>query len=230
MNERKYCYRYPHPAVTTDCVIFGYDGSHLKVLLIERAQEPYKGKWAFPGGFVNIDESCEDGAARELEEETGMTGAYIKQLGTFSDPLRDTRERVITVAYYALVRIQEVRAGDDAAKAQWFDIDALPPLAFDHEKIMDTARRRLRERIYFEPIVFELLPEQFTISQLQYLYEHFLGTSLDSRNFARKMLRHNILRRLEKTACNAGEREAHLYIFDADCYNTLKQKGNNVEF
>ena len=118
MEEKKYCYKYPHPAVTTDCVIFGFDGSELQVLLIERGIEPFKGKWAFPGGFLNMDETAGEGAMRELKEETGLENAYIEQFNTYSEPGRDPRERVITIAHYALVRIQEVKGGDDAAKAQ----------------------------------------------------------------------------------------------------------------
>ena len=122
MEEKKYAYKYPHPSVTTDCIIFGFDGGKLKVLLIERGQDPYKGKWAFPGGFVQMDESCEDGALRELEEETALKGMAVQQFHTYSEPNRDPRERVITVAFLALVRLQEVKAGDDARKAQWFAI------------------------------------------------------------------------------------------------------------
>ena len=123
MEEKRYCYKYPHPAVTTDCVIFGFDGNQLKVLLIERGIEPYKGRWAFPGGFLNMEETAEQGALRELQEETGLTGAYIEQFHTFTDPNRDPRERVLTIAYYALVRIQEVKGGDDAAEARWFPVE-----------------------------------------------------------------------------------------------------------
>lgn len=126
MKEKKYCYKYPHPAVTTDCVIFGFDGRELQVLLIERGIEPFKGKWAFPGGFLKMDETAREGALRELKEETGIENAYIEQVNTYSDPWRDPRERVITIAHYALVRIQEVKGGDDAAKAQWFPIDKVP--------------------------------------------------------------------------------------------------------
>ena len=128
-----YSYKYPHPSVTTDCVIFGFDGTKLQVLLVERGIEPYKGHWAFPGGFIKMDESCEEGALRELQEETGLTGAYIEQFHTFSDPDRDPRERVVTVAFYALVRIQDVKGGDDASRAAWFALDAVPGLAFDHD-------------------------------------------------------------------------------------------------
>ena len=127
-----FSYKYPHPAVTTDCVIFGFDGTRLQVLLIERGLEPYKGKWAFPGGFMKMDESAEQGAKRELMEETGMKAEYMEQFHAFTDPDRDPRERVITIAYYALCKIQEVKGGDDAAKAQWFSIDKIPQLAFEH--------------------------------------------------------------------------------------------------
>ena len=129
-EELKYHYKYPHPSVTTDCVIFGFDGLEMKILLIQRGGEPHKGKWAFPGGFLNMDESAEQGALRELEEETGMKNAYIRQFHAFSAPDRDPRERVITIAYYALVRIQEVKGGDDAADARWFALDEIPELAF----------------------------------------------------------------------------------------------------
>ena len=114
-NENQYCFRYPHPAVTTDCVIFGFDGERLQVLLIERGIEPFKGQWAFPGGFIKMDESAEEGALRELREETGLDNAYIEQFHTFGDPKRAPRERGITIAYLALVRLQEVKAGDDSA-------------------------------------------------------------------------------------------------------------------
>ena len=131
-KDLKYCYKYPHPSVTTDCVVLGWDGKKLHVLLIERGREPYKGCWAFPGGFLNMDESAEEGAARELQEETGLQGIPLRQFHTFSQPGRDPRERVITIAYYAVIRWQKIQAGDDAARAQWFPLDAIPALAFDH--------------------------------------------------------------------------------------------------
>lgn len=230
MEEKSYCYEYPHPSVTTDCVIFGFDGTKLLVLLVERGIDPYKGKWAFPGGFVKMDESCEDGALRELQEETGLTGAYIEQFHTFSDPDRDPRERVITVAYYALVRIREVKGGDDAAKAEWFALDDVPQLAFDHEKILRTALKCLRERIHFEPIGFELLPEAFTLKQLQNLYEAILDVRFDRSNFAKKMLHFNILTQREETVWPTPRREAYLYSFNEESYNELKQKGFRLEF
>lgn len=226
----QYCYKYPHPAVTTDCVIFGFNGERLQVLLIERGIEPYKGRWAFPGGFLKMDETAEVGALRELKEETGLENAYIQQLHTFSDPNRDPRERVITIAYYALVKIQEVKGGDDAASARWFPLDEIPPLAFDHDFILRMATQRLREQIHFQPIGFELLPEKFTIKELQSLYEAILGINFDRRNFAKKMLHLEILTELDETIWRTPKREARLYKFNAEKYEELKRKGFRIEF
>ena len=230
MEEKKYSYKYPHPSVTTDCVIFGFDGGKLKVLLVERGLEPYKGRWAFPGGFVKMDESCEEGALRELEEETALKGTYVQQFHTYSAPNRDPRERVITVAFFALVRIQEVEAGDDANKAQWFAIDEVPQLAFDHDVILRDALKRLRERIHFQPIGFELLPEKFTMRQLQNLYEAILDVHFDRGNFSKKMLHFNILTPLDETIRPTPKREARLYRFNKESYDDLKQKGFRLEF
>lgn len=230
MEENKYCYRYPHPAVTTDCVIFGFDGERLQVLLIERGIEPYKGKWAFPGGFLKMDETAEEGARRELKEETGLDGAYMEQFHTFSAPERDPRERVITIAYYALVKIQEVKGGDDAASARWFPLDDIPSLAFDHDYILRMATQRLREQIHFQPIGFELLPEKFTLKELQLLYEAILGINFDRRNFSKKMMHLEILIDLEETVWPTPKREAKLYKFNAEKYEELKRKGFRLEF
>ena len=161
MSEQSFCYKYPHPSVTADCVIFGFDGVSIKVLLIQRGIEPFKGKWAFPGGFMKISETAEECAKRELEEETGLKNASVEQFYTFSDVNRDPRERVLTVAHYALVRLSEVKGGDDAASACWFSMAEVPSLAFDHDRILRMAVNRLKERICFEPIGFELLPEEF---------------------------------------------------------------------
>ena len=230
MEENKYCYRYPHPTVTTDCVIFGFDGERLQVLLIERGIEPYKGRWAFPGGFLKMDETAEEGARRELKEETGLDGAYMEQFYTFSAPERDPRERVITIAYYALVKIQEVKGGDDAASACWFPLDEIPPLAFDHDYILRMATQRLREQIHFQPIGFELLPEKFTLKELQLLYEAILGINFDRRNFSKKMMHLEILTDLEETVWPTPKREAKLYKFNAEKYEELKRKGFRLEF
>lgn len=230
MEELKYCYKYPHPAVTTDSVIFGFDGTKLKVLLIERGQEPHKARWAFPGGFVRMDESCEEGALRELQEETNMSCSYMEQFRTYSNPNRDPRERVITVAYLALVKTQEVQARDDASKAQWFDINEVPQLAFDHDVILRDALKHLRERIHFQPIGFELLPEKFTMRQLQNLYESILDVHFDRGNFSKKMLHFNILTPLDETVRPTPKREARLYRFNKESYDDLKQKGFRLEF
>ena len=229
-EELKYHYKYPHPSVTTDCVIFSFDGTKLKVLLIERGIEPYKGRWAFPGGFMRMDESAEEGALRELKEETGLEGAYIKQFGTFTNPNRDPRERVITIAYYALVKLQEVRGDDDAADARWFSLDEVPSLAFDHDMILRTALMELRKQIHFEPVGFELLPEKFTIKELQNLYEAILDVNFDRRNFYNKMKRFEILEQLEERVMPTPKKEAFLFRFNAEKYQELKQKGFRLEF
>ena len=226
----KYSYKYPHPSVTTDCVIFGFDGVKLKVLLVERGMAPYKGRWAFPGGFLNMDESAEEGALRELKEETGLEGAYIRQFHTFSAPQRDPRERVITIAYYALVRMQEVKGGDDASDARWFALDEVPPLAFDHDQILRKAEKTLRQQIHFEPVGFELLPEKFTIKQLQNLYEAILDMRFDRRNFYNKMRRLGMLELTGDTANPSQRREANLFSFNAEKYAELKSTGFQLEF
>ena len=225
-----YTYDYPRPAVTTDCVIFGYDGKELKVLLIERGIEPFKGCWAFPGGFLNMDEDALAGARRELKEETGLENAFIEQFHTFSEPGRDPRGRVITIAHYALVKIQEVEGGDDAAQARWFPIGEVPPLAFDHDRILRMAMSRLKERIHFEPVGFELLPEVFTMPQLQNLYEAILEVHFDRRNFASKMLKLGILEDTGDRPAGASSRIPVSYRFNKEKYNDLKAKGFRLEF
>ena len=230
METKKYSYDYPHPAVTTDCGIFGFDGSDLKVLLIERGIEPFKGKWALPGGFLKMDETAHEGALRELEEETGMKNAYIRQFHTFTEPGRDPRERVITIAHYALVQLQEVKGGDDAAQARWFTMDEIPPLAFDHDRILRMAQIMLRERIHFEPVGFELLPETFTMKQLQNLYEAILDVHFDRRNFAKKMFHLGLLIQTEDMVRTSPKRESQLLRFNKEKYDELKQKGFRLEF
>ena len=225
-----YTYDYPRPAVTTDCVIFGYDGKELKVLLIERGIEPFKGCWAFPGGFLNMDEDALAGARRELKEETGLEDAFIEQFHTFSEPGRDPRGRVITIAHYALVKIQEVEGGDDAAQARWFPIGEVPPLAFDHDRILRMAMSRLKEKIHFEPVGFELLQDVFTMPQLQNLYESILEVHFDRRNFASKMLKLGILEDTGDRPAGASSRIPVSYRFNKEKYNELKAKGFRLEF
>ena len=196
----------------------------------ERGREPFKGSWAFPGGFLNIDEDAETGALRELEEETGLKNAYVRQFHTFTDPHRDPRERVLTIAFYALVRIQEVRGGDDAAKAEWFPLDDIPSLAFDHANILQMALTTLRRQIHFEPIGFELLPKKFTVKELQNLYEVILGVKFDRRNFYNKMMHLQILIPLDETVAHSPKREARLFMFNRRKYEALKHKGFKLEF
>lgn len=230
--EKKYCYKYPRPAVTTDCVVFGFDGSGLSVLLVERGLEPFKGQWALPGGFLKMDETAEQGAARELHEETGVKDIFIEQLQAFSDVNRDPRERVVTIAFYALVRQSdyEVIGGDDAAKAQWFPMSDVPHLAFDHDRILRVAEEHLRMKIHFEPIGFHLLDKKFTMQQLQCIYESILGTHFDRRNFRKKMLSLGYINQLEERVEGTAYRQPYLYSFDEKRYNAVKKIGIRLEF
>ena len=225
--KQLYQYEYPRPAVTVDCVVFGFSGAGLELLLIERALEPFRGKWALPGGFVDMDETLEAAARRELAEEAGLTSVYLEQLETFGDPGRDPRTRVISVAWYALVRRDEhhPHPDTDAARAEWHPADALPPLAFDHDRIVAAARLRLQERIRREPIGFELLPATFTLTQLQALYEAILGRPLDKRNFRRKLLSMEILLETKLVEENVLHRPARLYRFDRRRYQAARKRG-----
>lgn len=184
-SPHPYCYRYPHPAVTADVVLFTIRDGRLQLLLIRRGGEPFKGHWALPGGFLDIDEDLEDCALRELEEETGIRGVYVEQLRTYGRPGRDPRERVISVAYYALAPSNQlaIKAASDAAEASWFPVAELPPLAFDHEEIIQAAHERLVAKLDYSTIAFRLMPQQFTLSELQEVYEILLDAELDKRNF-----------------------------------------------
>ena len=188
-----HCYKYPQAAITADCVIFSYDGKDLLVLLVKRGLEPFKDSWALPGGFIRPNETVEEGAKRELFEETSLRAEYMEQIRVFSDPDRDPRQRVVTVPFFALVKHSEGVGGDDAAEARWFPVDKVPDLAFDHAQILAVARESLKHSLYFNPVSFDLLPEQFTMPQLQRLYELILGRKFDRRNFARKMKALDIL-------------------------------------
>lgn len=222
-----YTYEYPRPALTVDCVIFGLDESNkLKILLIQRALDPFKGDWALPGGFVDMGEDLESAALRELEEETGVRDVFIEQLFTFGQPDRDPRGRVVSVAYYALVNLAEhpVQASSDADHVEWFEMDQLPQLAFDHDRIVEVAINRLRGKVRYQPIGFELLPEQFTLSQLQKLYEIILGVEqLNKRNFRKRILDMGILQEAGKQE-GVAHRPAILYRFDKAKYEQLVQE------
>jgi 8-oxo-dGTP diphosphatase len=224
-------YRYPRAALTVDCVVFGFDEGELKVLLIERALDPFKGRWALPGGFVHVDETLDDAARRELAEEAGLRDVFLEQLYTFGAVERDPRERVVSVAYYALVKLSDhrARAATDAANAAWFPISKAPKLAFDHGDILATALARLKGKVRYQPIGFELLPPKFTLSQLQHLYEAVLGTGFDKRNFRKKVLSFGLLVPLKETHMVGRHRPAQLFRFDAEKYEKLKKKGFNFE-
>ena len=229
-EQGKYTYPYPRPSVTTDCVIFGYDGKDLKILLVERGIPPFKGMWALPGGYLQMDEDAIDGAKRELFEETGLKDAYVEQFRTFAAVDRDPRGRVITIAHLALVKISEVQGGDDAAKAQWFSLSDVPQLAFDHDMILREALKYLRQKIHFEPVGFELLPEVFTMPQLQNLYESILDVRFDRRNFAAKMLHLGILEPTGDRPPGTSSRIPVTYRFDKEKYDLYKSEGFRLEF
>jgi 8-oxo-dGTP diphosphatase len=226
-----YTYQYPRAALTVDCVVFGFDEGELKVLLIERALAPFKGRWALPGGFVRVDETLDKAARRELAEEAGLKDVFLEQLYTFGAVDRDPRERVVSVAYYALVKLSDhrARAATDAANAEWFPVSKAPKLAFDHADILATARVRLKGKVRYQPIGFELLPPKFTLSQLQHLYEAVLGNELDKRNFRKKVLSFGLLAPLKETQMTGRHRPAQLFRFDADKYEKLKRRGFNFE-
>src|ERR1700758_5095657 len=224
-------YTYPRAALTVDCVVFGYDEGELKVLLIQRGLEPFKGRWALPGGFVRVDETLDAAARRELQEEAGLTNIFMEQLYTFGELRRDPRERVVSVAYYALVKLSDhrIKAATDARAAAWFSVSDVPTLAFDHDQILATALQRLKGKVRYEPIGFELLPPKFTLSQLQHLYETVLETDLDKRNFRKKVLGFDLLVPLKQTQMTGRHRPAQLFSFDAEKYQKLKKRGFNFE-
>lgn len=228
-----YTYEYPRPALTVDGVIFGYDSNErdLRVLLILRSGEPYRNYWALPGGFVEMDEDLDTAALRELQEETGLHNIFLEQLYTFGAPNRDPRGRVVSVAYYALISLndsQALQADSDAQDARWFSIDQLPPLAFDHTDILQMALLRLQGKIRYMPIGFELLPEKFPLSQLQHLYETILKGTFEKRNFRKKILSLNILTELDETQQGVPHRAARLYSFDPKKYEQLVK--NSFDF
>ena len=222
-----YTYRYPHPAVTVDCAVFALDGDKLKVLLVRRDRDPYAGSWALPGGFVRVDEGLEAAARRELEEETGVKALFVEQLGAFGEPGRDPRERVITVAWWAVVRFfeREARAASDAREAAWFAVDALPELAFDHDEILRAALARLRDTARREPLVLEFLPIKFTLTQLQRFYEIVLGETVDKRNFRKKALSWGLLEELAEREADVAHRVTRLYAFDPERCEAFRKKG-----
>ena len=225
-----FTYEYARGALTVDAVVFGLDDD-LKVLLIERDIEPFEGSWALPGGFVKLTETLEEAVRRELEEETGMKDVFLEQLFTFGAVDRDPRERVVSVAHYALVPLEghDLKASTDARNTAWFSLNDLPELAFDHIQIVKQGLERLKGKVRYQPIGFELLPEMFTLTQLQKMYEIILERELDKRNFRKKILKMDLLEDTGEIEKDVAHRAAKLYRFDLKKYNKLIKKGFNFE-
>ncbi len=210
--------------VAVDIVIFTIQSGVLKVLLVKRKIKPFVGQFAIPGGFIHDDENLDEAALRELREETGVTDVYLEQLYSFGEPDRDPRGRVISISYFALISADRtLKAGSDAAEASWWPVNELPQMGFDHAKILDYALERLRNKLEYTTVGFQLLPEKFTLVQLQEVYETILGKKLDKRNFRRKMAMLRILKPLNEYQPSA-RRPAQLYRFVARRFEKLKDK------
>lgn len=222
-----YSYKYPHPAVTADCVVFGLVGGDLKIILIKRKFNPYMGDWALPGGFIQMDEDIDSAARRELQEETGISELYLEQLACFGKPERDPRERVITIAYFAIVNLSDysVKAGSDADEASWFKVAEPPKLAFDHEQILKAGLERLQNKVRYRPLAFEFLPEEFTLGRLQQIYETILYRKLDKRNFRKKMIRFGLLTPLDKYETDMSGRTGRMFRFDRKKFDDMAVNG-----
>ena len=213
--------------LSVDAVVFGYESGTISVLLIKRKYEPFKGKWAIPGGFVSENESLEEAVERELKEETGIEINYLEQLYTFGNPKRDPRSRVVSVAYFGLIKPSafKIFASTDAEEVQWFKITELPELSFDHDEILKLAITRLQGKITYEPIGFELLDNKFPFSDLEKLYTTLLGREIDRRNFRKKLLSLNILDELNEKVSKGSGRPANLFKFNNKRYFKLKKEG-----
>jgi len=208
-----YCYPYPHPAVTTDMVIFTIRESWLSVLLIKRRVKPFKDSWALPGGFIKENEDIDQCARRELQEETGIENIYLEQLYTFGKPERDPRERVISVAYFALLPSDQltISASSDASEVKWYKVSAIPVVAFDHKKIIALAHERLVAKLDYSTIAFQLLPDLFTLTEVQKVYETILGHNIDKRNFRKQILALDNLTKTREQRRDGAHRPAFLY-------------------
>ncbi|WP_339699140.1 NUDIX domain-containing protein [uncultured Roseivirga sp.] len=220
--------------VAVDAIVFGYSKEEgVSILLIKRKYDPYKGAWAIPGGFVLDDESLEAAVARELQEETGVEINYLEQLYTFGKPDRDPRKRILSVAYFGLVKskqFEKLKASTDAADAAWFNYKKLPRLAFDHKEILKMAIERLRAKIVYQPIGFELLDKKFAFSDLEHLYSTLLDRPIDRRNFKKKVMSLGILDELDEKAKSTGAgRPGNLFQFNKTTYNRLLKEGMHFE-
>ena len=239
LNSRKNAYTSDHPDLTpffsfgisVDCVVFGYDGVDVKVLVIERGTEPYIGYQAIPGDLVHPQEDAVTATQRVLRYLTGLENIYLEQLYTFAGVDRHPLGRVATIAYFSLLKIGDYnpRPSSWATDAQWMPIQALGEMAFDHKEIFDAALQRLQARVRNQPIGFELLPEEFTLADLQHLYETLLNTQFDKANFRKKILTMDLLIPLDKMQKAVRHRPARLYQFDALCYEALSKRGFHFE-
>jgi ADP-ribose pyrophosphatase YjhB (NUDIX family) len=212
--------------LAVDCIIFGFDGKRLQGLFIKRGFEPEKGKWSLMGGFVGEDEDVDDAASRVLKQLTGLTDIYMEQLHCFGDVKRDTAGRVISIAYFSLINIADYcEQLQDDHEARWFDLEKMPNLIFDHKQMVQKAKERLKDKVATHPIGFALLPEKFTLPQLQSLYEAIYEGPLDKRNFMRKILGLGILNKLDEKDKETSRKGAYYYVFDRDKYKRLEHEG-----
>lgn len=213
--------------LSVDCVILGFEEAKLKVLLIKRSIEPSRDMWALPGGFIRYNENIEDASSRILSERSGVKGLYMQQLGAFGEVNRFPERRVITLVYYAFVKPGQynINPGPDASDTKWFDVNSLPKLPFDHQKIVETALSRLRRDVKYKPIGFNLLPDKFPLLRLQELYEAIYSIKFDKPNFRRKIMKMNLLVELNEKQTGVAHRSARLYKFDKTRYDSLTEKG-----
>ena len=220
-----FTYDYARPAVTVDITIFTVRNDELNVLLIKRAEKPFQGEWALPGGFVTENEGLEAAAERELVEETGVSGFYLEQLATFGAPDRDPRGHVVTVAYFALIPSDnlELTASTDAEGVAWFGIDKLPDLAFDHDEILELALDRLVAKLEYSTIAFQLMPESFTLTELQHVYELIERNAIDKRNFRKRILALGAIEPTGEEKREGPHRPAKLYrVIDRSKVDVIK--------
>ena len=230
-----YTYKYPMVSLSVDCVVFSVDSaaqSELRVLLMQRKSEPFANHWALPGAYVQMDENLEKAALRALRQKTGLSNVYLEQLYTFAEPRRDPRGRVVSCAYYALARPHQpkVEEGSRSLRAEWFSLQQLPALAFDHDLILTKGLERLRGKLSYEPVGLELLPKEFTLPELRAVYEAILGRTLDRGNFRKAILRAGLLHecRVRQSRSGAG-RPPILYRFDKRTYTKLKKSGFTLD-
>ncbi|PSL50141.1 ADP-ribose pyrophosphatase YjhB (NUDIX family) [Chitinophaga niastensis] len=226
MTAASFYEKAPKHLVAVDCIIFGFDEGRLKLLVIQRKVAPMAGEWSLVGGFVQSAESTDEAAARVLELTTGLDNIYMNQLHCYGEVARDSGARVISVTYYALIRIKDHdRPLAREHGAHWLELHEIPALIFDHTKMIEDAMAALRNNAQFHPIGFELLPEKFTLSQLRCLYEEIYQKTLDKRNFRKKILSLDVMEKLEEKDKTSSKKGAHLYRFDPKKYDALKHKG-----